>query len=78
MTTNDCDNNGNDRELVEVIAISRINLSSKRTMVPQSSHLIGLKAKGREVAPCATLVHCYAHRLNLVLSQGVKAFPQAK
>ena len=43
-----------------------------------ASHLNGLQAKLREVAPCATFVHCYAHRLNLVLSQGVKAIPQAK
>ena len=43
-----------------------------------ASHLNGLQAKVREVAPCATFVHCYAHRLNLVLSQGVKAIPQAK
>ena len=43
-----------------------------------ASHLNGLQAKVRDVAPCATFVHCYAHRLNLVLSQGVKAIRQAK
>lgn len=43
-----------------------------------ASDLNGLQAKVRELAPCATFVHCYAHRLNLVLSQGVKTIPQAK
>ena len=43
-----------------------------------ASDLNGLQAKVREVAPSATFVHCYAHRLNLVLSQGVRSIPQAK
>ncbi|KAL2083806.1 hypothetical protein ACEWY4_021579 [Coilia grayii] len=43
-----------------------------------ASDLNGLQAKVREVAPSATFVHCYAHRLNLVLSQGVKFIPKAK
>ena len=43
-----------------------------------ASDLNGLQAKVREVAPSATFGHCYAHRLNLVLSQGVRSIPQAK
>lgn len=43
-----------------------------------ASALNGLQAKVREVAPAATFVHCYAHRLNLVLSQGVKSIPKAR
>lgn len=43
-----------------------------------ASALNGLQAKVREVAPAATFVHCHAHRLNLVLSQGVKAIPKAR
>ncbi len=38
-----------------------------------ASALNGLQAKVKAVAPSAVFVHCYAHRLNLVLSQGAKS-----
>lgn len=40
-----------------------------------ASALNGLQAKVKAVAPLlsAVFVHCFAHRLNLVLSQGVKS-----
>ncbi|XP_067436490.1 zinc finger MYM-type protein 1-like isoform X2 [Thunnus thynnus] len=43
-----------------------------------ASDLNSLQAKVRAVAPSAVFVHCYAHRLNLVLSQGLKSIPKAK
>ncbi|XP_063216599.1 zinc finger MYM-type protein 1-like [Bacillus rossius redtenbacheri] len=36
-----------------------------------AGHLNGVQAKVREVIPHAVFVHCYAHKLNLVLSQAV-------
>ena len=36
-----------------------------------AGHLNGVQAKVREVIPQAIFVHCYAHKLNLVLSQAV-------
>ncbi|KAK9976933.1 hypothetical protein ABG768_018754, partial [Culter alburnus] len=43
-----------------------------------ASALNGLQAKVKAVAPSAVFVHCYAHRLNLVLSQGAKSIPSAR
>lgn len=43
-----------------------------------ASALNGLQAKVRAVAPSAIFVHCYAHRLNLILCQGLKNIPKAK
>lgn len=43
-----------------------------------ASELNGLQAKVSAVAPSSMFVHCYAHRLDLVLSQGVKTIPKAK
>lgn len=43
-----------------------------------ASSLNGLQAKAKEVAPNAEFVHCYAHRLNLVLSQGAKCIPDSR
>ncbi len=42
-----------------------------------ASALNGLQAKVKAVAPSAVFVHRYAHRLNLVLSQGAKSIPSA-
>lgn len=42
------------------------------------SDLNGLQAKVRAVAPSVVFVHCYAHRLNFVLSQGLKNIPKTK
>ncbi|XP_062395997.1 52 kDa repressor of the inhibitor of the protein kinase-like [Sardina pilchardus] len=42
------------------------------------SALNGLQAKVKEMAPSAMFVHCYAHRLNLVLSQGAKCLPECR
>ena len=43
-----------------------------------ASALIGLQAKVKAIAPSAMFVHCYAHRLNLVLSQGAKCLPECR
>ena len=41
-----------------------------------ASSLNGLQAKVKAVAPYAQFVHCYAHRLNLVLSQGARCIQE--
>ncbi|KAK9976792.1 hypothetical protein ABG768_021993 [Culter alburnus] len=38
----------------------------------------GAAAKVKAIAPSAMFVHCYAHRLNLVLSQGAKCLPECR
>ncbi|XP_048029629.1 zinc finger MYM-type protein 1 [Megalobrama amblycephala] len=43
-----------------------------------SADLNGLQAKVKAIAPSAMFVHCYAHRLNLVLSQGAKCLPECR
>ncbi len=43
-----------------------------------ASALNGLQAKVKAIAPSAMFVHCYAHRLNLVLSQGAKCLPECR
>jgi len=43
-----------------------------------TSALNGLQAKVKAIAPSAMFVHCYAHRLNLVLSQGAKCLPECR
>lgn len=43
-----------------------------------ASSLSGLQAKVKAVAPQVQFVHCYAHRLNLVLSQGAKCISKAR
>ncbi len=43
-----------------------------------ASALNGLQAKVKAIAPSAMFVHCYAHRLNLVLSQGAKCLPVSR
>uniref|UniRef100_A0A8C5DNQ5 Zinc finger MYM-type protein 1 n=1 Tax=Gouania willdenowi TaxID=441366 RepID=A0A8C5DNQ5_GOUWI len=43
-----------------------------------ASALNGLQAKVKAIAPSAMFVHCYAHRLNLVLSQGAKCFSECR
>ena len=42
------------------------------------SALDGLQAKVKAIAPSAMFVHCYAHRLNVVLSQGAKCLPECR
>ncbi|KAG2468769.1 GNPAT acyltransferase, partial [Polypterus senegalus] len=43
-----------------------------------ASSFNGLQAKVKVIAPSEVIVHCYAHRLNLVLSQGAKCLPESK
>lgn len=43
-----------------------------------ASPLNGLQAKVRAVTPSAMLMHCYAHRLNLVLSDCAKCITPSK
>ncbi|XP_077597993.1 zinc finger MYM-type protein 1-like [Stigmatopora nigra] len=43
-----------------------------------SSGLNGVQAKVKERAPLALFIHCYAHRLNLVLTQGVSKLRECK
>ena len=43
-----------------------------------SSGLNGVQAKVKERAPMALFIHCYAHRLNLVLSQGASKLKECK
>uniref|UniRef100_A0A8C5AGU6 HAT C-terminal dimerisation domain-containing protein n=1 Tax=Gadus morhua TaxID=8049 RepID=A0A8C5AGU6_GADMO len=43
-----------------------------------ASALNGLQAKVKAIAPSAMFVHCYAHRLNLVLSQGAKCLSECR
>ena len=38
-----------------------------------SSELKGVQAKVKEHAPDAIFIHCYAHRLNLILSQAASS-----
>jgi len=38
-----------------------------------SGELNGVQAKVKEHAPDAIFIHCYAHRLNLVLSQAASS-----
>lgn len=41
-----------------------------------ASNLNGVQAKVKEKAPWALFTHCYAHKLNLILSQSAKFIPQ--
>lgn len=43
-----------------------------------SGHLTGVQARIKELYPEALFVHCYAHVLNLVLSQRVNEIPECK
>ncbi|XP_077447404.1 zinc finger MYM-type protein 1-like [Stigmatopora argus] len=43
-----------------------------------SSGLNGVQAQVRERAPLALFIHCYAHRLNLVLTQGASKLKECK
>ena len=43
-----------------------------------SGHLNGLQSKVREKYPTALFIHCFAHRLNLVLSQAVAKISKCK
>ena len=43
-----------------------------------SSGLNGVQAKVKERAPLALFIHCYAHRLNLVLTQGASKLKECK
>ncbi|XP_036973754.1 zinc finger MYM-type protein 1 [Acanthopagrus latus] len=43
-----------------------------------ASELNGVQAKVKEKVPEATFLHCYAHKLNLVLSQSAKSIPECK
>ncbi|KAM9342344.1 zinc finger MYM-type protein 1-like [Pholidichthys leucotaenia] len=46
--------------------------------VVMSSRLNEVQAKIKEKAPMASFIHCYAHRLNLVLTQGVSKLKECK
>ncbi|XP_041850455.1 zinc finger MYM-type protein 1-like [Melanotaenia boesemani] len=43
-----------------------------------ASGLNGVQAKVKEKVPMALFIHCYAHRLNLVLTQGVSKLKECK
>lgn len=43
-----------------------------------SGHLTGLQTRVKQSFPCALFVHCFAHRLNLVLSQSAGAIKECK
>ncbi|KAK1874902.1 Zinc finger MYM-type protein 1 [Dissostichus eleginoides] len=43
-----------------------------------ASGLNGVQAKVKERAPMALFIHCYAHRLNLVLTQGASKLKECK
>lgn len=43
-----------------------------------AGHLNGVQTKVREVIPEAVFVHCYSHKLNLVLSQSTSLIKQCK
>ncbi|XP_070406828.1 zinc finger MYM-type protein 1-like [Nothobranchius furzeri] len=43
-----------------------------------ASGLNGVQAKIKEKAPMALFIHCYAHRLNLVLTQGASKLKECK
>lgn len=43
-----------------------------------ASGLNGVQAKVKERAPMALFIHCYAHRLNLVLTQGASKLRECK
>lgn len=43
-----------------------------------AGHLNGLQAKIKSVAPQAMFTHCYAHSLNLVLSNACSSIPQVR
>ncbi|KAG7513368.1 zinc finger MYM-type protein 1-like [Solea senegalensis] len=43
-----------------------------------ASGLNGLQAKVKDRAPMALFIHCYAHRLNLVLTQGASKLKECK
>ena len=43
-----------------------------------SGHLSGLQARVKQSFPCALFVHCFAHRLNLVLSQSAGTIKECK
>lgn len=67
-----------EREMTEFNFTEKLIAQTYDGAAVMASDLNGLQAKVREVAPSATFVHCYAHRLNLVLSQGLKSIPKAK
>ncbi|GAB1597398.1 uncharacterized protein LOC115225801 isoform X1 [Argonauta hians] len=46
--------------------------------VVMASELNGVQAKVKERAPLALFIHCYAHRLNLVLTQGASKLKECK
>ncbi|XP_055017683.1 zinc finger MYM-type protein 1-like [Boleophthalmus pectinirostris] len=46
--------------------------------VVMASGLNGVQAKVKEKAPMALFIHCYAHRLNLVLMQGASKLKECK
>ena len=43
-----------------------------------SSELNGVQAKIKEDVPEAMFLHCYAHKVNLVLLHSVKCMPECK
>ena len=43
-----------------------------------ASELNGVQAKIKEKVPEAMFTHCYAHKLNLVLSHSAKCMPECK
>ncbi|XP_056619959.1 zinc finger MYM-type protein 1-like [Triplophysa dalaica] len=78
---------GRDAQSVyEVVATAMAPFRFEEKLVAQTydgaavmaSALNGLQAKVKAVAPSAMFVHCYAHRLNLVLSQGAKSIPSVR
>ena len=43
-----------------------------------AGHLKGLQVKVRQTFPSAIFIHCFAHRLNLILSQSIMQIKECK
>lgn len=66
------------RLLVENECLDKVVAQCCDGAAVMSSGLNGVQAKVKERAPLALFIHCYAHRLNLVLSQGPQSLKNAR
>ena len=63
-------------QLRELGCLEKLVAQSYDGAAVMGSDLNGVQAKIREVVPEAIFIHCYAHKLNLVLSQAVSVISE--
>ncbi|TNN00797.1 hypothetical protein fugu_012043 [Takifugu bimaculatus] len=66
------------RFLVENECLGKVVAQCFDGAAVMSSGLNGVQAKVKERPPLALFIHCYAHRLNLVLTQGASKLKECK